>query len=831
MDGKLVTSNEYIRNHKFMMRIHRFVAVIAFILFIGFAFAEADDGPSSPVVIDASIPSPAPRALRFSVGGRSPSGHALSANSRYLTLDNKPWFPVMGEFHYSRYPEAEWEKEILKMKAGGIQVISTYVFWIHHEEIEGQFDWTGQRDLRHFVELCARHGLYVWIRVGPWDHGEVRNGGLPDWVVKSSTPRQNDPVFLGYVQRWFNEIGKQVNGLFWKDGGPIIGVQLENEYSARGKGKGKAYLLKLRSMAGAAGLDAPFYTITGWDNAVIPSRHFLPVFGGYADGFWWRSTSDLPPNSNYFFTKIRCEENVDENLHSRRPDIDATDAKYPFLTAEMGGGMETSYHRRPILTADDTAAMELVKLGSGVVLYGYYMFHGGTNPDGKKTTLQESQATGYPNDVPVKSYDFQAPLGEFGQMNPSYRVLKTFHLFLSDFGDALAPMTSYLPQQLPASKKDVTTPRIAARLQNGHGFIFLNNYEHIYALPEKKDVQVELKLPSRTIQVPHHPINIPSGAYTIWPVNLNLGGTSLRYATAQLLCKLDDPQTYVFFAWPGIAPEFAFEQKEGTSIESPGAKIIREEGITYVDQIDPGTQTAIRVHNANGTDISIIVLSREQALNAWKTTLAGHERLILSAAQLYFDHDSVHVVSPDSSQLNVEFFPALEHAPSGFVAGSNDGVFKVYSASAPQIALDATVHKLQDIGADPPPKLSNGVALVPDDAAFNTAAEWTIDVPPLEANSHAFLKITYEGDLARLYSHGKLITDNFYNGKPWLVGLDHLSSEKGEHFELKILPLSEHAPIYLPGGSSLAFPPSGQLAEIKKVEVVPEYEAVMELKP
>ncbi len=152
------------------------------------------------------------------------------------TADRVPeaYSPIVGEFHYSRYPEREWEQEILKIKAGGIQVISTYVFWIHHEEIEGQFDWSGQRNLRRFVQLCAKHGMYVWIRVGPWAHGEVRNGGLPDWLLLKTATRENNPTYLKYVTRFYGQIGEQTKGLFWKDGGRIIGVQLENEYSARG---------------------------------------------------------------------------------------------------------------------------------------------------------------------------------------------------------------------------------------------------------------------------------------------------------------------------------------------------------------------------------------------------------------------------------------------------------------------------------------------------------------------------------------------------------------------------------------------------------------------
>ena len=106
----------------------------------------------------------------------------------------------------------------------------------------------------------------------------------------------------------------------------------------------------------------------------------------------------------------------------------------PYFTAEIGGGIEDTYHRRPVIQPDDIAAMFPVMLGSGVNLYGTYMFQGGENPDGKLSTLQESQATGYPNDLPIKSYDFQAPLGEFGQERASFRKMKVFQYFLNDFG-------------------------------------------------------------------------------------------------------------------------------------------------------------------------------------------------------------------------------------------------------------------------------------------------------------------------------------------------------------------------------------------------------------
>lgn len=107
------------------------------------------------------------------------------------------------------------------MKADGVQIVATYLFWIHHEEIEGQFEWSGQRDLRRFIQLCQKHGLYIFLRISPWSHGEVRNGGLPDWVLAKGATRRNDPQYLLYVQRYFGQIGEQLRGWCGKMAGRL----------------------------------------------------------------------------------------------------------------------------------------------------------------------------------------------------------------------------------------------------------------------------------------------------------------------------------------------------------------------------------------------------------------------------------------------------------------------------------------------------------------------------------------------------------------------------------------------------------------------------------
>ena len=196
--------------------------------------------------IDASKVSPDVKSGYFKMGNPGPAGKQLQVNSRYLTLNGVPQIPVMGELQFSRMAQDRWEDEILKMKACGVNIIATYVFWNHHEEIEGQFDWQGNKDLRSFVKLCQKLGVLVYPRIGPWAHGEARNGGTPDWLLRKKylNDRSLDPVYDQYVDRYFKQIGLQLKGLMYKDGGPIVGVQLENEYW-HGK-QGEPYIMWLK---------------------------------------------------------------------------------------------------------------------------------------------------------------------------------------------------------------------------------------------------------------------------------------------------------------------------------------------------------------------------------------------------------------------------------------------------------------------------------------------------------------------------------------------------------------------------------------------------------
>ena len=468
--------------------------------------------------------------------------HSLIINGRRVAA-------VMGEIHYSRLPESEWATEVHKMKEGGVTIIANYVFWNHVEEQQGIFDWSGQRNLRKFIEICKAEGMPVCLRIGPFCHGEARCGGIPDWVVRSGCKmRSEDPQFLAYVEALYRQIFTQVQGLQWKDGGPVLACQFDNEYGGHG-----SYLMRLKSMAQGIGFDLPFYTRTGWPElrSPVPFGEMIPLYGDYADGFWDRSTQETA--GNYYKAFNFRASPISGAIGSEQLDYSQVDSlsgrqadSYPYFTCELGGGMMTSYHRRCYLYPEDAYSMAVVKLGSGSNLLGYYMYHGGTNPESRwrpgETNLQpyegdrqvylnecqRSAATNH-NDLPVMTYDFQAPLGEFGQINPHYYLLRKLHLFMADFGEELAPMEVTFPNPQDIKKGQDDFLRWSFRSSGVSAFVFINNYERLQHLSDKKNVQ----LSAGGVDFPR--LTIPAGTSCIFPVNV----AGLRYATAQLIARRD----------------------------------------------------------------------------------------------------------------------------------------------------------------------------------------------------------------------------------------------------------------------------------------------------
>ncbi len=815
---------------------------------------ETDLGP-----LTAALATPAPaETAGFKLGSAAnPAGTSISTSSRSLLRDGRPWTPVMGEFHYSRIPAAEWREELLKMKAGGIDIVATYVFWIYHEETEGAWNWSGSNDLRRFVATAQEAGLHVIVRCGPWCHGEVRNGGLPDWLVARGNVRSEDPAYLASATSLYRQIAAQLRGLLWKDGGPVIGIQLENEY--RGPAE---HLLTLKRIAREAGLDTPLYTRTGWPELAtpMPFGEILPLYGVYAEGFWDRELISMPGNywAGFHFSTLRTDANIANEALGRRETRDAPDiARYPYLTCEIGGGMMSSYHRRILVDPLDIEATTLLKLGSGSTSPGYYMYHGGTNGVGRLTTLMEEQASPMTNwnDMPVLNYDFQAPLGQFGQIRPHYHRLRRLHLFLHSFGSPLAETAVALPDRRPDGRHDLDTLRWSVRSDGRRGFLFVNNHERGRTLPPKPGVQ--FRLTPAGLVFPQAPFTVPTGAAFIWPFNLDLGsGVTLAYATAQPLTVLDDglARTFVFAETPGIPAEFAFDAAGIASAIQHGACQQPEDRLVF-PAVAPAADTAITVRATDGREIRIVLLSDADSLALWRGTWQGRERLILSEHPLVIDGGALRITAADprgETRQNSDRTPpneirggsrsaaadreSLRVFPADDLASAEPGTGSLF-APLEVVLPSGTITSLateQVRAAGPLRTIALGkapkpVAAAPVAADFAAAAVWRIKLPAdLDLATSPLLRLHYRGDCARVKIGDTFIMDDFCNGEPLEIGLARFAALlKSGELTIEILPLQKGAPIFLPAALASAAGDRAGVAELSRVELITRPEIVV----
>ena len=766
--------------------------------------------PASPLQITLTLPLAAARAEEsyLRLGDFQPAQHRLNVNSRWIERDGRPWVPVMGEFHYSRFPEAEWEVELRKMAAGGVDIVASYVFWNHHEEIEGRFDWEGRRSLRRFVALVQQVGMYFYLRPGPWVHAEARLGGFPDWLPQGGPVRCNDARYLQHVQRFYGEIGVQLKGLMWCDGGPVIGVQLENEYDQVGPGRGAEHVIRLKQLAIEAGLTVPLYTVTGWPTLDIPAREVIPVSGAYADGFWSGAAGSLPASGVFLFDTSRAIGEMG-NVGGTPATEQIDKAHYPFFLAEAGGGMHVSYHRRPVVSADDVAATALVQIGSGANLYGYYMYHGGANPQAlvAGATLNETQASGYPNDVPQIGYDFRAPLGQYGQQRESYGRLRCLHQFLAAFGAELAPMEAVLRDDPPSGPADASRLRVSARGDGKQAFLFVNNHVRHHPLPAFDGVQFRLDTGGALATVPHQPVTVPTDAYFIWPAGLRIGAARLHHATVQPLTrwKEGEREVLVAFAHPGIAPTLCFDAAGVRALNAPAEQLTTlDDGRLLLTPPLGDTPLVFAVTDALGVEHHIVLLPRALAEQALHTRVNGRERLLISPYLRYVQDDVLVLSVPhDAASAQVQVFPCDDLAGGGGASEFMGIDAGLKSMSFPSIATE----QLRESAQVPAPQMGPHIAwrqravpMAPADAFYDTAARVRLTIPTKVPSDQGrvLLAIDYIGDAARLYADGVLVDDHFYDGETWWVGVDRFAREgRWPKLEVAILAADPEAPIFM----------------------------------
>lgn len=585
-----------------------------------------------------------PSIKYLELGNPGPAGKEIRVNNLYMTEGGKPVTPVMGEFHYSRYDHRFWKDELLKMKASGIDIVSTYVIWILHEEIEGSQEWTGNKNLRRFIELCKEVGLKVHLRAGPYCNAEIRNGGFPDWLVtnKNIKRRSNDPLYLAYCEKWYQSVYKQVEGFLYKDGGPVMALQLENEYVT--PGMVVPHLMTLKKMAVETGFDVPIYSMTHWMASDYPKGEVIPYAGYYIEAPWTYDGRRERPVSNFeFFNYNRIADNIGTDIIKQEYKIESlTGAQNdsPYFTCEVGLGSPAFYNSRAIVPEEMAGENVNLRLGCGVNLMGYYMYVGGSNPVGLKTTLQSSG--------PRVNYDYQAPIKEFGTLGIVTKEAKKFNYFMNDFGESLAPAVAYLP----TSNQDTTNLQWAVRSDGESGYLFCSNYLYKHSRKDYRQVQFQVDLKNEKLRFPRNPITVKNESYFFWPFNLKMEGVTLSYSTTQPICTLTDGniQSYFFFAEDNIPGEYLIKDRNIKEINVSKGSCKKEKSAWFIDGLTPGKDCWIEITKNDGKRIRLITLTKDDSKYIWKGHSKGKDFVAITNSSLIYDDKGITLIDENEKQ-------------------------------------------------------------------------------------------------------------------------------------------------------------------------------------
>ncbi|PHV71978.1 beta-galactosidase [Sporanaerobium hydrogeniformans] len=732
--------------------------------------------------------------------GKSPVGGELGFTNYYMQKNGKPYYGVCGEFHFTRCDVSYWRDELLKMKEAKINIVSTYIFWNHHEEKEGDFCFSGRRDLRRFIKLCQEIGLYVIVRIGPFDHGEVRNGGLPDWLYgKPFEVRETNEGFLYYVKRLFEQLALQMKGLYFKDGGPIIAAQIDNEYEHSAAPwevttgvanewvslghEGNNYMYAIQKLAIEAGIVVPFYTCTAWGGAATP-KEMLPLWGGYAYRPWlfYSYSGEHPATQEYHYSDFHNNDIPawEDFSPYYKPE------EKPYACCEMGGGMMCSYYYRFQLPYKSVDAMANIKMASGCNFLGYYVFKGGTNPKGEKTEfLNESQ-------VPKLNYDYQAAIGEFGQLRESYKRLKALHYFIESFGEEFCQTTTILPEgAMDILPEDVEQLRYAVRIKDNRGFLFLNNFQDHVRTKEKKDETVVLKLQEEVIRI--EPISLAPEENCILPFNMDLDGICLKYALAQPITtwKEKGEATYLFMIPEGMEEKLVFE--EGVNIECSSHLYGNCYSITKEEK-----------------KCKIYTVSREIMNNLYQIEQDDIKILLITNGALLNDKNDIRLET-EEAETTISIFPAnvLQKSQEITRLESQDTMWGLYKITALEKEVEL---KIAQVGP----------------------TRYTITIPEdiMAGSKDVILQIEYEGDIGQAFINGEMIHDHFYNGGMWEIGLKtYAEALKYYPLTIYITPLKKGVKVNVESAMAARME---EVEEIKgrliSVNAKPIYEAHLSLK-
>jgi beta-galactosidase len=333
-------------------------------------------------------------------------------------LNGEPFIVKAAEVHYPRIPRPYWEHRIQMCKALGMNAVCIYIFWNIHEQREGQFDFTGQNDVAEFCRLAQKNGMYVIVRPGPYVCAEWEMGGLPWWLLKKKNIRlrERDPYFMERVKIFEEKVGEQLKPLTIQNGGPIIMIQVENEYGSYGEDK--PYVSEIRDcLRGIYGKELALFQCD-W------SSNFEK--NGLDDLTW---TMNFGTGANI--------DNQFRRLGELRPDA-------PKMCSEFWSGWFDKWGARHETRPAKDMVEGMDEMLSKGISFSLYMTHGGTSFG----HWAGANSPGFAPDV--TSYDYDAPINEYGLATPKFWELRKM---MEKYDERGFPLTGGRKGGLPAVPK------------------------------------------------------------------------------------------------------------------------------------------------------------------------------------------------------------------------------------------------------------------------------------------------------------------------------------------------------------------------------------------
>jgi len=482
----------------------------------------------------------------------------ISYDGKSFIFNGKRVFINSGEIHYFRIPESQWKDRLLKCKRAFLNTIGTYIAWNWHEGKEGEFSFEKDRDINRWLSLAEEVGLYIFVRPGPYICSEWDFGGLPNYLIpKDCELRSLEQNYIGYCKKYLNTVNKIIKPHLITNGGKIFLYQIENEFEVGDI----PYHRKLKEIVEKDGINIPICT---------------------NENFWIRGTDIIEGPDPYHFSWVISEVmNKIRNLLKTQPDK-------PPLGIEVGTHFYSRFYgQMPFSDGYKPPELDEVYLkcliAAGISGFNRYMFHGGTN-------------IGYWTGRDIStSYDYEAPIREWGELDKRYYIVRRIGGFLECFQEALLE-TIPVEGECSVNEKGV---EIFMRKNNESVFMFLSN-----TYGKNKEFKINFKDPEtgKNIIFPaKNKYQLPGYSATIIPVNLKLSDDlTLLYTTSEIFYFIDNGKEKILILYREDGIDGEISLKIGENIKN----------VNYTHKNNPQFIVVER-------DIKLIIIDKEISSKTW----------------------------------------------------------------------------------------------------------------------------------------------------------------------------------------------------------------------